>query len=354
MKYDYIVIGFGIAGMTITFQLLREGKTVLVIDGNTTKASHVAAGMYNPVILKRFTLAWHATELMEYAAVFYNDLGVFLEVKTTEDLPVYRKFYSVEEQNNWFAAIDNPSLSNYMSPYLKKEASKVIDAPFKYGEVKKTGRLLVKNVFSQFKTKLEKENGFVVGEVDFNTIQIEKNTIQINGYSCNKLIFCEGYGMQANPYFNYLPLVGNRGAYLIIKSTDLDLKVAIKSQYFLIPLGGDLYKFGATYPNHKQIRKVADADFEKHTLETAFKKLTDASYSIIDFVAAIRPTVKDRRPLLGMHPKYKNMFVFNGLGTRGVTLAPKNSQMLIDFLERDVALASEINIKRYETFYDQI
>ena len=39
-----------------------------------------------------------------------------------------------------------------------------------------------------------------------------------------------------------------KSEYLIISSTDLNYQeVILKSRYFLIPLGGDLYKFGANY-----------------------------------------------------------------------------------------------------------
>ena len=70
--YDFIVVGFGIAGMSMTYQLLSNGYKVMVIDNNKTKASVVAAGMFNPVILKRFTLAWNAHEQLNYACLLYT------------------------------------------------------------------------------------------------------------------------------------------------------------------------------------------------------------------------------------------------------------------------------------------
>ena len=354
MKYDYIVIGFGIAGMTITFQLKREGKKVLVIDGNEIKASHVAAGMYNPVILKRFTLAWRATELLDYSKLFYKDLEAYLGCSTTQELPVYRRFHNIKEQNNWFEAIDKPSLAKYLSPYIKNDDSKAIAAPFKYGEVVGTGRVLVKNIYDKFRAELIKGNHFLNEEVNYDTIEINDHGISINGYASSKVIFCEGFSMLKNPYFNYLPLSTNRGAYIVFKCKDLNLNVAIKSHYFLLPLGDGIYKYGATYQNHIQIKEGANPELEKESLVTQLESLIGIPYKIIDFVAGVRPTVKDRRPLVGSHPIHKNLIVFNGLGTRGVTQAPDASRELYDYLERNSQLPDEIDITRFQDMYDQI
>lgn len=354
MKYDYIIVGFGIAGMAVTFQLIREGKKVLVIDGRTPKASHIAAGVYNPVILKRFTLAWKAHELLNYSKVFYKDLEAYLGREVTIDLPIYRRFYDVEEQNNWFSAIDKPNLSTYLSPYLKTHSSHSIKAPFKYGEVVGAGRVLVKEVYAEFKSKLLLSNAFVKEEVDFNSIKIGEEFVMVNSYKTSRLIFCEGHSMLKNPYFNYLPLGKNRGAYLVFKSEDLKLEVGVKSSYFLFPLGNGMYKYGATYQNHIQMKEEPDLALEKEILVSNLDKLINCKYQIIDFVAGIRPTLSDRRPLVGKHPKYKNLIVFNGLGARGVTLAPDTSRLLVDYLERDIPLMPEIDINRFSVLYDQI
>lgn len=353
MKYDYIVVGFGIAGMSITYQLKRAGKSVLVIDGNIIKASHVAAGMFNPVILKRFSLAWRADELLTYAKVFYNDLSNYLSFNTCENLSIYRRFHNVEEQNNWFSAIDNPRLSQYLSPYLKKEATNAIEAPFQYGEVMQTGRFLVKEAFDHFRQKLVEENSFLNEEIDFTSLYINDQEVLVNGYTASRVIFCEGHQMLNNPFFNYLPLSTNRGAYLVFRSEGMLLNVAIKSHFFLIPLGNHTYKFGATYQNHLQIKNGSDSELEKNTLINELEKLINVPYQIVDFVVGVRPTVKDRRPLVGKHPKYNRLFVFNGLGTRGVTLAPDTSRRLFDYLENSIDLLPEINIDRYSDIYDQ-
>jgi glycine/D-amino acid oxidase-like deaminating enzyme len=45
-----------------------------------------------------------------------------------------------------------------------------------------------------------------------------------------------------------------------------------------------------------------------------------------------RPTTPDRRPILGSMPDSENVVIFNGLGTKGVSLAPYFSAQLCDWL----------------------
>jgi len=77
--------------------------------------------------------------------------------------------------------------------------------------------------------------------------------------------------------------------------------------------------------------------------------LVSCDFEILNHFAGIRPTVKDRRPLVGTHPNYKNMHILNGLGTRGVMLAPSMAMNLYDYIENNVALEHYVNIDRFKS-----
>ena len=63
------------------------------------------------------------------------------------------------------------------------------------------------------------------------------------------------------------------------------------------------------------------------------KELISCEFEVVEHLAGIRPTVKDRRPLLGRHYSEKNIYILNGFGTRGVLFAPYVSDKLYDFIE---------------------
>ena len=344
--YDCIVVGFGIAGIAATAHLEAQDKNVLVIDANEVKASVVAAGLYNPVILKRFSMAWNADRQLEYAKLFYKALGVKLDDDFNEPLEVLRRFNSVKEQNSWFSKLDNPGLNKYMSDTLYDHQINSISSSFDYGKLEGTGRVLVKKLIVAYMAQLKTKTNFLEETFDYLALKINKGSLEYKGHKAKQIIFCEGYRLKGNPYFNYLPLVGNKGSYIIVECEDLQLTKALKAHFFLIPLGDNQYKFGATYENH-----FKDTDHDtaaKAQLAEELEKLISAPYKLISQQTGVRPTVIDRRPLVGQHSKHKQLFVCNGMGTRGVIIAPTAAKCLIDFIVKNEPIPSEINITRFE------
>tara|TARA_B100000886_G_scaffold50907_1_gene31304 strand:- start:445 stop:612 length:168 start_codon:yes stop_codon:yes gene_type:complete len=51
---------------------------------------------------------------------------------------------------------------------------------------------------------------------------------------------------------------------------------------------------------------------------------------------------------VGHHKSYKNLYILNGLGSRGVLIAPTVAKNLIDFIEDGIPLSDEININRFK------
>jgi len=139
-------------------------------------------------------------------------------------------------------------------------------------------------------------------------------------------------------------LDGTKGELLIIKAPNLDLDVVIKSSVFILPIGNDLYKVGATY-DWKDKTNVPTEDGKQELIEK-LSELISCDFEIVKHFAGVRPTVKDRRPLVGTHPAHPQLHVLNGLGTRGVMLGPYLANQLFQHIENDIPLEKEIDIIR--------
>lgn len=345
MQVDYIIVGIGLAGISFCEQLKAHNKTFVVFDNASQQSSTVAGGLYNPVVLKRFTPVWKCKEQLDLALPMYANLEAELGVKLDYKIPVYRKFASLEEQNDWFAASDKPILSEYLSPKIVKNENKSIDVPYGYGEVLETGRIDVKTLIEAYKAYLLSHDLFVESVFEYDDLKIEADIIQYENIIAKHVVFAEGFGVKQNPFFKDLPLVPAKGELLTIYAPNLKIDYVLKASVFLIPLGDDLYIVGATYEWKDLSSKVTD--LAKEELLTKLKKLINCEFEVVNQVAGIRPTVKDRRPLVGQHGKHKNMFVLNGLGTRGVMIGSYVAQQLYDFIEKGVPLEKEIDIRRF-------
>ena len=346
-EVDYIIVGCGLAGVSFCEELRMHEKSFVVFDDLSQQSSIVAAGLYNPVILKRFTGVWNAKEQLEMALPFYERLENLLGVKLDYRLPVYRRFASVEEQNDWFTASDKPLLEDYLFPKVIKNDHASIDAPFGFGKVMETGRVDTSALLNGYKLFLKSINSYINACFEYSAVSIQTNTVIYKDIKASFIVFAEGFGMVRNPYFNNLPLNVAKGEVLTIKPPDLKIDFILKSSVFVVPEGNDLYSVGATYNWEDKTNKTTDE--ARVELLDKLKGFINCKYDVINQVAGIRPTVKDRRPLVGTHPSHKNIAILNGLGTRGVMIGPYVAKQLFQHLENGKPLQTEIDIKRFQS-----
>lgn len=342
---DYLIIGSGLAGISFAELALRNNKTILVIDDKSQVSSKVAGGLYNPVILKRFSEVWNAQEQLLLMEEFYSRVEDKLQTKFNFKLPILRKFFSIEEQNNWFSASDKPLLSPFLSTKINFKKYAGINSPFDYGEVLHTGYVDTALLLDKYHDYLIKDNLLLQERFDYSELIFQEDFVEYKDYCARNVIFAEGFGLHANPFFQDLPLDGTKGELFIIKAPDLDLDVIVNTSVFILPLGNDLFKVGATY-NWKDKTDVPTEEGKAELIER-IKEIIDCDFVIVSHFGGVRPTVKDRRPIIGTHDVYKSLHILNGLGTRGVMLGPAMAKDLFNLIEKKIPLDPAIDINRF-------
>ena len=342
---DYLIVGCGLAGISFSEVALKNGKSVLVLDNESQNSSKIAGGLYNPVILKRFSEVWKAKEQLDLMADFYPAIEKKINCKVDFKSPILRKFFSIEEQNNWFAASDKMALAPFLSTKVISKKYPSIDSPYGYGEVLQTGYVDTALLLSKYREYLKETNSFQEESFEYKELQLESDGIRYKDIHAKHIIFAEGFGMHTNPYFQSLPLDGTKGELFIIKAPELDLDVIVNTSVFILPLGNDLFKVGATY-NWKD-KTGSPTEEGKAELVDRIREIINCDFEIISHFAGVRPTVKDRRPLVGTHHEHQSVHILNGLGTRGVMLGPAMAKALFDQIEFQIPLDPVIDIKRY-------
>jgi len=346
MNIDYIVVGFGLAGLAFAEQLEKHQKSFIAFEDNSQNSSLVAGGMYNPIILKRFTPVWDSNDQLQIALPFYKNLEKKLNIQLDYPIDIYRVFNSVEEQNNWFSACDKPFFDTYMIPEIIQNTNQFIKANFGLGKLTKTGKIDTKNLLEVYKEYLIKKNQLRLEKFDYSLIEFDDQLVNYKNIKAKRLVFCEGFGVKMNPYFKDIPLREAKGELITIRAPKLQLNHLLKASIFVMPLGDDYYKVGATF--NWTDKTLLPTEEGKNELLSKLKKVISVDFEIVDHVAGIRPTVKDRRPILGKHQKHKQLAILNGLGTRGVMLAPKMAMKLFDHLENNYPLDKEISLSRFD------
>lgn len=346
MKVDYIIVGFGIAGICFMKELLDNNKSFIVIADDFAGATQNSGGVFNPIVLRRFTAPNNTVEFTEYAIKTYKELqcltpNIWLYPKQE----VYRIFASVEEQNNWFSASDKDHLKSFISPDVEVNINPYILAEFGLGKVIQSFKIdpfLFVNSFRDFLLANQK-----MRIECFDYKQLKSNSDNYAWYyqdvKAKHVIFAEGAEVVHNPYLTSTVILPNKGEYLIIKALNLKLSYILKGGVYIIPLGGDLYKVGATYS--REDTSTNPTATARKDIEGILQKMITCEYKVVDQVTGIRPVTIDRQPILGEIKK--GMYIFNGLGTRGFTRGPSYSKLLYDAIENNESVPTVMDVKRF-------
>lgn len=348
MTYDYIIVGQGLAGTLMAHFLEEAGKQIYVVDQPDERAaSQVAAGLINPVTGRRYVKSWKIDQLLPFAEKTYRNIEAKFNIKIYHQRNVLRTLFNSREENDWLLRTAEPGYESYLQDgaRLGKYAEHTFPA-FSYGEVQRAAQVNLPLLTESYRQHLVQSNRLLSEKFDYSAIVCEQDQVQYQQIRARKIIFCEGHKAIHNPYFNYLPFRGAKGEVLIIRIPDIDFEKVLKHRVFIAPLGDDLYWVGSSYVWQYQDEHPTPQG--KAFLMDRLADILAVPFEVVEHRSAIRPTVKDRRPFLGVHAEWPQLALFNGLGTKGTSLGPFWAKALQAHLCKGEPLAPEVNIKRFE------
>lgn len=338
MKKRILLIGQGIAGSLLAHVLLEAGADITVIDHiNAETPSRVAAGIINPVTGKRFVKSWRFDTLYQQAQALYREMEVRYGISIWEPLPIIRLLEGAEEINNWDTRCGLSEYAEWLGGVQPvHDWSGHAKANFKAGIIRQAGRVHFNPIIDAVRTRL-------IQEGRFRAEQVAVSDIPAMCTQYTQVICCDGYGGLSPQLFPHLPWQPAKGEALIVRLPGAaDIRQMLKRTITLVPLEGDLCWVGGTYSwDLSQPLRTEQAYRE---LCVHLDGMLETPYEVVAHLAGIRPSVRTRRPLLGPHPDQANLFIFNGMGTKGASLTPWCALQMRDFLLEGVELDGEVDV----------
>lgn len=338
-KVDYIIVGQGIAGTLLSWFLLKRNKRVLVVDQfNSSSSSQVAAGIFNPITGKRFVKTWMAEDIFPFAESTYQQLEEELKCKFYHPMSIVRRINDSLEKKEFEKKRKRPEYVEYLGKDWNSDTDESV-------MIYHGGYVDFVALLQAYRDKLRAENLILETHFTFLHLTLGRNEIAWKDYNPDKIIFCEGHQVMNNPFFMDFPFTSSKGEMLTIKTDKLPQDQLINAGIFILPIGNKLFRVGATY--NWEDRTETPTEGAKKELVLKLVEVIGNDFEIIDHKAGIRPTVKDRQPIIGLHPEFNFMGVFNGLGTKGASLGPYFANQFVEFMEDETPLNSEVDIKRF-------
>jgi glycine oxidase len=343
---DYIIAGQGIAGTLLAFHLKNAGKKVAVFDPALPNASSVSAGIINPITGRKFVKSWMIEALLPQALHDYKALEQLLHTNLLQPQPLLRAFSNAQEENDWFSKSADPNYAPYIRQYPEiNQIDQTLQSPLGYGEVQQALKIKVDVLLPAFRHHLTQNGEFFEEKIDYAQLIFENNKVKYQNLIADKIIFCEGSNHIHNPFFNPSLIIPNKGQLFIVHIPNATIDRIVKQSLFFVPLGSDRFWVGST--NERQFMDVKPTPEGYQFLYDKLKTLLKIPFHIEQHLTGLRATVKDRRPILGVHPDRPAIAFFNGMGTKGASLAPYWAKVLTQHLTTNSDIPAEVNLSRF-------
>jgi glycine/D-amino acid oxidase-like deaminating enzyme len=338
LAYDALILGRGIAGAVLAEVLRQRGLRVHVFDEKRIgNASMAAAGLVNPLVLRRDVLSWKAAELLPLAEGFYSAWEQRLGVAFWHRLPMVKIFPTPHEADQWQRAMADPQRAPYAQqlPQPELDAAAIL-APHGYGTIPHAAWADVPVLLEAQRAELLKDRALSERLVEEDEVQIANGDVRIGAIRGRWLIRCTG------PFADTPGLVPVKGGSLVVRIPGLRLTRMVHRGVFLMPLGDDRFRVGATFSWDRVWEGPTDE--ARAWLLAKLAAFVQLPVEVLGHPAGVRPASRDRRPILGITGPQQA--VFNGLGSRGVLLAPWSAMQLADHLFAGKAFDPEVRHDR--------
>lgn len=345
MEVDVLIIGQGISGTFLSWNLAKQNVRFVVIDEDKPfTSSKIASGVINPVTGRQVVSTWMIETLLPFCkqayttfeqelnASFLTDTSIVSFAHTDQMMQAFEK--RVHQEVTYIKADEINNYSAYFNVYGK--AYQIVPV-----------YLLDLHVMMQsWRKQLINHDQLLNEYFDINAFSFNETSVQYKHISAKKIIFCNGIQAYEYDFWKTLPYALNKGQALIAEIDGLPGKKIYKfggTSY--VPWDNNTWWIGSTYEREFE-NDLPTAAFRNH-VEAEMKGLLKLPFKVLEHLSAVRPAALERRPFVGFHPLYKNIGILNGMGTKGCSLAPYFSQQLTENITAGKPIDPLADVQRF-------
>ncbi|MEZ6041029.1 MAG: FAD-dependent oxidoreductase [Planctomycetaceae bacterium] len=347
---DVIIVGQGIAGTTLAWELHNRGRTLALIDRvEEVTASRAAAGLITPVTGKRMTQMPDFQRYWEYASAFYREVEQQTQCEIFQSTSMLRIFRN-EEERQMFITRRREQLRGS----VREEADP--EKGLTGFSMQPAGRLLVKRYLIASKEFFSRKH-FVVSEslqIE-NDVRVSNSTVTISRLKLrgHNIVFCQGYQPQSNPWFAHIPDKPARGDIVkVALPARTERRITHQGIWIVPEEGRNEFSIGATYDWKDLTNTPSEEGLSQLLSQLPAAEQKEAR--VVKHVAAVRPAMSNRKVVAGYHQEESRVAIFNGLGAKGCLVAPVKAKELAEEITRRLRNEDEVAEWRTEEFLEAV
>lgn len=308
---------------------MGAGLTVDIYDqGALISASSVSSGIINPVTGPKYVKSWMIEDLLPEARELYSAIEDYLNIPIVHNRQIWRHLKDIKAENIWDSRMEDPSYQRYVRrPDHHKAKLDLFQNAHRFGIVTKGLHLDVRKMITALNLRWKEQEILIKEAFDESQMEIMEDGYQYKKRKYRHVIMAQGHQGASSQLFDtdtYRPV---KGEVLLVRIEDLNMEEIVKFGKFIMPLGDNIYWIGSNY-QHDFTNSLPDTE-QSTDLYAFLDQELGLPYEVVQHQSGIRPATKYRRPLIGEHLKHRGLYLFNGLGTKGISLVPYFSRALI-------------------------
>jgi glycine oxidase len=342
--WDVAIIGQGLAGSCIAWQLHFRGWRPLLIDaGEEVTASKIAAGLITPITGKRMVVSWQAEAFFPEAQAFYHRVEQLTGQRFFHPRIALRVLQDARQSAEWRKRAAQAPFQPWLAHNVTWPNAQSPEHGF---FAMQTARLDVPAFLAATRAFFEKREQYRQERLDVSYLPLRENLVHLplsEPTQAKQVVFCQGFTKTPAPQFSWVPFKAARGDILTLHCPNHGLAgFDFHGGGWVAPLDADTLRMGSTYDwaHLENIPSPSAPDTLMNMAEKLLGKLLSGS-PILAHYAAVRPIVRESKGVLGRHPAQPQYLYFNGLGSKGSMHGPRLAAYLADHLCTGAALPAE-------------
>lgn len=347
--YDFVIVGQGLAGTCLAWQLIWRNQRLLIVDRDEkVTSSRVAAGLMTPITGQRLVTSWRWDSLWPQAHEFYRKIEALTGTPCLHPQRIVRLLSNPLEQEflDLRMSGDSRRLIHRPTPLLDSENFNEGIGGF---EMSEGGRLDVAAFLDSSRQWFRRDGYFKAVDLDLKEgVAVRSSHVQLPslGATARRVIFCQGIAAQSNPWFPHVIFRPAKGEILTVHVPGLAEQRIVSRGVWLMPIGNDLFRTGATYD--WQELNCVPTEAGREEICSRLREFLRLPFTVVEHQAAVRPILRHQYPALGVHAIHSQLCYFNGLGSKGSLQAPGLSAMFAGFLTGANDLDSAVDLHHYD------
>ncbi len=341
--WDTIVVGQGLAGATLAWHLQECGERVLVIDSQEpVTSSKIAAGLITPVTGQQLGFDPHYDEYLAAARSFYTRIEARTGRSFFHDRMAVRLFRFDKERRLWPKRVGDPSIRRHLADPVPVP---LIDPGFADssggGFAMRSAQLDTPSYLAASRAAMHVSAMTLDWRRD---VLFERDAVMAGGFRARRIVSCEGCRAAQNPFFTRPAFNPAKGDILTLRFDSPLPPLCVHRGVWLAPTDDpQIFRAGSTYDREK-LDQIPDAS-ARAKIEGGLRAFIRAPWKVLDHTAAVRPIIRQSKPVAGLHPEEDRLGFFNGLGSKGALLAPWHARRFAEFLTRGAPLPEAVDLR---------